>query len=315
MPASIATSSTPLFDYIRLLGLLVLGYAAYRDYDGRIPNILWAVLLTIGILALGLEVAETATHSTAFFRKLLTGGLNILLTVALGFGGWRAGWIGGADSKALICLGVLFPWTPSYIVSIPTLAAPLHFPLVYASNSLFTISTIVINIGFLYLLSPLYVSVYNTLSRQFSPHMFTAVPRTIDNLLDVDGTPIIPELGDTHCSTTTLREYCRWQNTSLAHLIANPDQYRHPTPTTEPETSTPPGFSDEWRAVEFVQATHPASETVTPSGIRTTLSALADASKETYWVRPYLPITPWLLFGTVLGITLGNALWTLRILL
>lgn len=307
---------TPLYDTIRLLGVLLLGYTAYRDFEGAIPNTIWALLVGIGTTALLLDVTTTAAATGLPALALLKGGVSILLATSLGFGAWKAGWIGGADSKALISIGFLFPWTPSYLLAVPGTDTVLHFPLVFVESGLFSISTIVINIGLLYLFSPLFVGVYNALTGRFHRHMFSAVPCTPETLLTVDGTPIDPDLQATYCTNAVLREYIQWQNTTLPDLQADPARFKRPSRTDGGHgTNTPPGLQDDWRAVEFVQQTQTSTSNVTPSGVRSALDALTETPRHQYWVRPYLPITPWLFLGTVLGISLGNLIWAARLLL
>lgn len=306
---------TPLGDTLRLLGVLILGYTAYRDFEGAIPNPIWGVLIGIGTTALLLDGTLTVAATGLPPLDLLKGGVSILLTTALGFGAWKAGWAGGADAKALISIGILFPWTPSYLLAVPGTDTLLHFPLVFVESGLFPISTIVINIGILYLLSPFFVGLYNALTGRFNRHMFSAVPCTAQNLLAVDGAPIDPDLRETYCTNAVLREYVEWQNTTLPQLQADPERFRRPSRTDGGTTTdTPPSLQDAWRAVEFVQHTQPSTSNVTPSGVRRALDALTETPHGRYWVRPYLSITPWLFFGTVLGISLGNLIWAILLL-
>lgn len=307
---------TPLSDIIRLLGLLAIAYAAYRDFGETIPNRIWSILLAIGGTAILVDIALAQPHSAFPTMRFLKGGIGILLTSALGFGAWRAGWIGGADAKAVICLGVLFPWTPRYFLELPGLSHPIHFPIVFVEGGLFPISTIVINIVLLYLLSPLFVGTYNAITGQFDRRMFSAIRCTPETALTFNGTAINPDLRETHCTTQVLKDYADWQEAPFDTIRANPDRYRQPTRSDGgPTDPTLKDLEDAWQAVAFVQETQPSTGNVTPSGVRTALDTLVDTPMEHIWIRPYLPIMPWLLFGTALSISLGNLIWATQQLL
>lgn len=307
---------TSLSDLIRLLGLVALAYAAYRDFDETIPNSVWSILLTIGATALVVDIALTIPSATFPIMVFLKGGVSILLMSALGFGAWRAGWIGGADAKAVICLGVLFPWTPRYFLDLPSFTHPLHFPLVFVEGGLFPISTLIINVVILYFLSPLFVAVYNAVTGQFDRRMFSAIRCTPETALTFNGAAIKPDLRETHCTTQVLKEYADWQGTTFDTIQTHPDRFRRPTRSDGgPADRALEELEDAWGAVAFVQETQPSTGNVTPSGVRTALDTLVDTPFDHIWIRPYLPIMPWLLFGTVLSISLGNLIWAIQQLL
>lgn len=114
------------------VGFAVLLWASYHDWKKReVPNVVWVVFLPV---AAGLTIFESYTMGFSMefnFLQLLSVGVSTGIFVAISYVGlW-----GGADSKALIGLALLFPHPP--LLANPPLGYTLPiFPLVVFIDSL-----------------------------------------------------------------------------------------------------------------------------------------------------------------------------------
>jgi len=114
------------------VGFAVLLWASYHDWKKReVPNVVWVVFLPVAAV---LTIFETYTMGFSMefnFLQLLSVGVSTAIFVAISYVGlW-----GGADSKALIGLAILFPHPP--LLSDPPLGYTLPaFPLVVFIDSL-----------------------------------------------------------------------------------------------------------------------------------------------------------------------------------
>jgi Flp pilus assembly protein protease CpaA len=114
-------SITWILELTRFISLLlVMGYAAYRDYrTGEVSNKLWRYALLGGFI--------TALETTMFFSvALFLVNLSVILVcVGWGFLMFKLGG-GGADSKALMVIAVsapLFPlWSFLWPLPLPVVA-------------------------------------------------------------------------------------------------------------------------------------------------------------------------------------------------
>ena len=90
------------------LTLIVLTYASWRDYKTReVSNRVWAFYAPI---ALSISLIEIITFDSS---KLMLFGVSVGLTVGISFLLFYSGGFGGADSKALMCLGFALPFAPT----------------------------------------------------------------------------------------------------------------------------------------------------------------------------------------------------------
>ena len=119
-------TSTPLYfemDVYRLVfSLLILAYACYSDIRKRsVSNIVWLVMAGVSIAFAGYcALAQGMSFLIPFiFSAAITGAVSYIL--------FRLGLFGAADAKALICIALLFPTQPRFIV------LSHHFPLFDAS--------------------------------------------------------------------------------------------------------------------------------------------------------------------------------------
>jgi preflagellin peptidase FlaK len=117
------------------LSLAFLLYASWSDYKTReVSNRVWAVYAPI---ALFLSLAELLLYDSA---KLPFFGLSFGLTAVFALILFYSGGFGGADSKALMCIGLALPFSTELLFT-PIIASgvsPLSltlFPLTIFSNS------------------------------------------------------------------------------------------------------------------------------------------------------------------------------------
>lgn len=118
------------------LSLAFLLYASWSDYKTReVSNRVWAVFAPS---ALALSLAELLLYEPS---RLPFFGLSFAVTTAFALLLFYAGGFGGADSKALMCLGIALPFSTEMLFT-PILAggvSPLAqniFPFTILSNSI-----------------------------------------------------------------------------------------------------------------------------------------------------------------------------------
>jgi archaeal preflagellin peptidase FlaK len=117
------------------LSIGFLLYASYRDYKAReVSNKVWAFYAPIGLTLSLVELLLYEQSQLPFYALSFgaTAGIALLLFYAGGFG--------GADSKALMCIGLALPFAPLALFT-PLLVGGLSpimqfiFPLTIFSNS------------------------------------------------------------------------------------------------------------------------------------------------------------------------------------
>lgn len=119
-----------------VVSLFFLSYSAYSDLRIReVSDRVWMAYLPVALVVL-------------FFRIILIPHMlvvpivSVLVTTSLSFLASYLGLFGGADAKALICLGVTFPTYPQFVKPLLTISNPL-FPLAVLYNGyLFSLSTV-----------------------------------------------------------------------------------------------------------------------------------------------------------------------------
>lgn len=112
--------SNEIFILKFLISAACLSIASYSDWKTReIDDRIWLIL---GISGLGLSAADLALGGTG--RSLFFAILSVFTAFSLGFLLYRIGFIGGADAKALLALGLTFPVYPLNDYIYPVL--PIH---------------------------------------------------------------------------------------------------------------------------------------------------------------------------------------------
>jgi len=114
--------------YRIVFALLILAYACYSDIRQRsVSNIVWLVIAGVGIAFAGYF---TVVQGMSFSIPLI---FSTAITSAVSYIFFRLGLFGAADAKALICIAVLFPTQPGFIIfshNFPLFGAsvPVVFP-------------------------------------------------------------------------------------------------------------------------------------------------------------------------------------------
>lgn len=84
----------------------MLAAASYYDMNSReIPDKIWLIFGGAGALLMALELGGGAATQQLAFRYIA--GMGIMSVI--GYAAYRTGLVGGADSKAIVALAVLFP--------------------------------------------------------------------------------------------------------------------------------------------------------------------------------------------------------------
>jgi archaeal preflagellin peptidase FlaK len=85
----------------------MLVVAAIIDIKKReIPDKIWLGFGGLGVVLATLEFSNSSTSSSLMFKYIL--GIGIVCPIA--YSVYKTGLFGGADSKALIAIAILFPW-------------------------------------------------------------------------------------------------------------------------------------------------------------------------------------------------------------
>jgi archaeal preflagellin peptidase FlaK len=117
------------------LTLIFLFYSSWSDYKTReVSNRVWAIYAPIALI---LSLTQLLLYDPA---KLPFFGLSFGLTAVFALILFYSGGFGGADSKALMCIGLALPFSTQILFTplVPTGVSPLSlniFPLTIFSNS------------------------------------------------------------------------------------------------------------------------------------------------------------------------------------
>jgi archaeal preflagellin peptidase FlaK len=109
----------------------ILIYASWSDFKTReVSNKVWVIYAPI---ALALSLAEFLLYDPS---KLLLFGISAGITIGLAFLLFYSGGFGGADSKALMCIAVALPFTPTALTPVFEVSpiSQFFFPLTIFSN-------------------------------------------------------------------------------------------------------------------------------------------------------------------------------------
>lgn len=326
-----AFASVP--DLLRLVAVPALGWAAWRDHrTRRVPGWLWWPLIALGAVLLawqGLQAAGRPPPSRLLF--LLRAGVSVGVLVPLAMVFYRLGLVGGADAKAFVAIGVLFPTYPVYDLGTVVL------PLVRPPLGVFSL-TVLTNGAILGLLYPAWLVAANLADGERSPAMvrarrvaWTALPETHGRLAESPAGRTLRGL-----DLDALRMYFRWRDRTLVDLRERPAELRDPAtvpdepgdptdgrldpaerlapdrPVDAPAAGDPFEFGDDWEyedpwAAEEFLATVGSAYGTTPAQLRDGLELLARADR--VWVSPGLPYLVPVFAGLVVGLGYGDALY------
>ncbi len=134
--------------YRVVLSLLILAYACYSDIRKRsVSNVVWLVMAGVSIAFAGYGVV---VQGMSYLIPLV---FSAVITGAVSYAFFKLELFGAADAKALICIALLFPTQPQFIIFFH------DFPLFNTSASVvfpFAL-TVLLNTAVLALVVPIYL--------------------------------------------------------------------------------------------------------------------------------------------------------------
>ena len=311
-------------DLLRLLAVPVLAWAAWQDVETRrIPGWIWYPLLALGLLLLAWDFVALPPDPFSARLFLVRVAVSVLLLGVLGFGFWYFGALGGADAKAFLTIGVLYPTFPVYSV------AGLRLPLVEPPLGVFSL-TVLTDAVLLGLAVPIVLFARNAMEGRTSLVAFVGRPMPIEEVLATPGRLLETPDGFTRhgLDLDALRMYLRWRGVALADLRAHPDVLRRPAtlpadpnpptdgvvdPDADPEpTGGVPAATfggdrdDPWGAEAFLDDVGGAYGT-TPGQLRAGLDVIVD--RESVLVSPGLPFLVPVFAGLLVALVFGDLLY------
>jgi archaeal preflagellin peptidase FlaK len=108
--------------------LLILVYASFSDIRKRsVSNIVWLVMAGMGIV---FAIYGVVVQGMSFFLPLV---FSVVITSVVSYIFFRLGLYGAADAKAFMCIALLFPMRPEFLIfsyTFPLFGAslPVVFP-------------------------------------------------------------------------------------------------------------------------------------------------------------------------------------------
>jgi len=329
-------------DLLRLLAVVALGWAAWRDVEiRRVPDELWYPLAALGVVLLGWDAWALGLFdpgpaaSLAAQRLPIQAAISLLVVAPFAYLVWWFGGFGGADAKALMTLSVLFPAYPTYVVAAGG-DVPAVLPMTVTPVAVFSL-TVLSNTVVLGAAYPGYLTVRNLLAGELSALMFVgrrvpaaSIPRRHGSLLET------PD-GRTRrgLDVDALRMYLRWRGVTLADLREAPDRHRDPaslpaefgdptdgalatdggtdaTPTddraVDERTDADGDHGDPWGAEAFVADVGEPYGT-TAADLRAGLEVLA--TRDRVWYSPGIPFIVPMFAGLLAGLMYGDLLFGL----
>ena len=311
-------------DLLRLLAVPVFVWAAWHDVKTRrIPSRTWYPLVALGVVLLGWDYLTLPPDPFAHRLFLVQVVVSVGLLGVLAVGFWYLGAMGGADAKAFLTIGVLYPVFPVFVLG------GLRFPLVRPPLGVFSLAilTDAVLVG---LVVPVALYVRNATEGRRSPVSFVGYPTAVETLLSTPGRLLETPEGFTRrgLDLDALRMYLRWRGLALADLRTHPEELRRPStlpaepnpPTdgvVDPEADPDPvgrlpaatfggSQDDEWGAEAFLSDVGGAYGT-TAETLRGGLDLVA--SRESVWVSPGLPFLVLVAAGLVCAYVFGNLLY------
>lgn len=120
------------FDYLAIsISLTLLCYSSWSDWRTReVTNAVWLILAPIGATLTFFRIFQTQNWMLYLLWALIIGVITAVSLMLFYFGLW-----GGADSKAFICLSLLFPWPPTAFKPLLGIQLPL-FPFTILNDTL-----------------------------------------------------------------------------------------------------------------------------------------------------------------------------------
>lgn len=314
-------------DLVRLAAIPLFLYTAVTDIkQRRAPDWVWSILVTVAIALLAVEVLLVVPPMTSAWGRIyiIETAAAILLAVGLGFIGHVFGLMGGADTKAIITVGLLYPTFPYAVLG--------QYGLPVSGVVSITSIDMIANGFILASVYPVAVTIHNLRRSNIYTRMFLILRKPVDTLPSTYGRVAATSSGLSRTSVDldTLRMYLAWRQATVTDIQTRPEVYRSSdTPTSdcvgdgtiesyerlvddsvpsEDVTSEPNTTNNEdpWRINEF--AAHPDTSLygTPPEKLRDLLENIADASKTSLWVSPGIPLLVPFAAGVVFTLIYGS---------
>jgi len=327
----VSVASTP--DLLRVVAVPVFAWAAVRDIKTRrVSSAVWMPLTALAAVLFVWDAVVAYRAGGLLWSQefLLPATISLGVVVPLAYLFWWFGGFGGADAKALLVLGLLFPTFPSYVVG--ALAFPLGSTELLSPFSL----TIVTNGVLVGALLPVALALRNAAAGRLTPVMALGWPVRWDAIETTHGRLLETTEGRTWSGLDldALRMYLRWRGTDLETLRGAPDRYRdpaslpenpnpptdgavtaaastdggagEPAPDTPEEPPTPDTLEDPWGAAAFLEDIEGTAYGTDPQTLREGLEVVVE--KDSVWVSPGTPFLVPIFVGLLIALVYGDLL-------
>lgn len=314
-------------DIIRLAVIPLFLYTAVTDIKRRrAPDWVWGVLAVVAVALLIVEVLFVIPpiNTPRGWVYLIQATTTIILAVGLGLVGHIFGLMGGADTKAIISAGLLYPTYPYSVLG------QYGLPV---SGALSVTGVDMIANGFIFAAAyPVVIAVHNLRHSNIFTQMFLMVKAQVDSLPSMYGrvSPTPKDLSPSSVDLDTLRMYLAWRQATITDIRTHSEVYRSGNAQTsdsvgdgtvesyrrlvddsgqreEAESvSDADSSGDPWRVDEF--ADHPDSRFhgTEPDDLREILDEIASSPESALWVSPGIPLLAPFAIGVVFTILYGS---------
>lgn len=218
-------AAQPVADILKVaLSLLVLAYASYRDIKQRtVPNKIWLLMLPVGFPFVLYDILSNG--ATDILRVLLSLGI----TSALCYLFFRLHLFGGADAKCLICIALIFPVHPQFVVFTQRFPVygnvPEAFPLamltiIYGALLAFLVPVFLFLRNLQKLAGSAVLSIVDTVSRRSGLLAFLSlINRSLHNLGKLSIKAVLADLGKSFLGyRVSIDQIAKRNNVKLMHI-------------------------------------------------------------------------------------------------
>jgi len=314
-------------DLIRLAVIPLFLYTAVTDIKRRrAPDWVWGILVVVAVALLIVEVLLVIPpiNTPRGWIYMIQATTTIGLAVGFGAIGHMFGLMGGADTKAIVSVGLLYPTYPYSILG------QYGFPV---SGALSVTGVDMIANGFIFAAAyPVIIAVHNLRHSNIFTRMFLTVKTPVDSLPSMYGrvAPTPKHLSPTSVDLDTLRMYLAWRQATVTDIRAHSEEYRSGNARTsdsvgdgtvesyrrlvddaeeheEAESvSDADSSEDPWRVDEFADHADSRFHGTEPDDLRELLDEIASSPRSPLWVSPGIPLLAPLAIGVVFTILYGS---------
>lgn len=306
-------------DVIRtLLAVFLFGLAAKHDLkDRHIPNKIWNILVIAGALLFSVEILYSTTPLQLISHYVV----NILIAIIVGWSLYLGGQFGGADTKAITAVAVLFPSLPmlgSFSLMGSTYSLAVYMPSIAPPYDMFlpaTIITFLANTAIFGIYFPArlgYRSIRDGIDRSQTVNSILGDKIPVNDILTRHGRIVDARIYN-KSPKSSFRQYFTCSRHGLPTMFLHDymDWYRSKY-DEDAEIST----VDKWRLREFVSEynennedeyklefdKNPLADSV--GDVEDTLSQLQ--TQEYVFVTPSFPFIVPMFFGVLSMVTIGD---------